>query len=216
MKKSKILASVTSAVLLTSMLVIPTHALSWRDGVQKNWSFTYAGGAGVASVSVSDTNHTVNTTMRRAIPWSPRPAPSCGGDSYTNVTTLPAQAKTGYEITGVLENGRAGNFTLTDDGIQFSFTRKGAEIAGISGKDVTFSIQTQAKEYELVYNEPTLGVIELGSCRTGEYIWQTAWKADATFVGWAFNGEKVDVVTEEMAAFGDAHNGAIYVTPIFK
>ena len=195
MKKSKILASVTSAVLLTSMLVIPTHALSWRDGVQKNWSFTYAGGAGVASVSVSDTNHTVNTTM-------------AAGDTVVT--------KTGYEITGVLENGRAGNFTLTDDGIQFSFTRKGAEIAGISGKDVTFSIQTQAKEYELVYNEPTLGVIELGSCRTGEYIWQTAWKADATFVGWAFNGEKVDVVTEEMAAFGDAHNGAIYVTPIFK
>lgn len=164
MKKSKILASVTSAVLLTSMLVIPTHALSWRDGVQKNWSFTYAGGAGVASVSVSDTNHTVNTTMAAGDTVVTKTGTIVWRDSYTNVTTFTAQAK----------------------------------------------------EYELVYNEPTLGVFELGSCRTGEYIWQTAWKADATFVGWAFNGEKVDVVTEEMAAFGDAHNGAIYVTPIFK
>lgn len=216
MKKSKILASVTSAVLLTSMLVIPTHALSWRDGVQKNWSFTYAGGAGVASVSVSDTNHTVNTTMAAGDTVVTKTGTIVWRDSYTNVTTFTAQAKTGYEITGVLENGRAGNFTLTDDGIQFSFTRKGAEIAGISGKDVTFSIQTQAKEYELVYDEPNVGEIELGSCRTGEYIWQTAWKADAIFVGWAFNGKKVDVVTEEMAAFGDAHKGAIYVTPIFE
>ena len=68
----------------------------------------------------------------------------------------------------------------------------------------------------MVYAEPNVGDIDVGCCSTGEYIWPTAYKHDATFVGWAFNGEKVDVVTEEMAAAGDANNGRIYVTPIFE
>lgn len=220
MKKSKILMGVTSAVVLTSMLAAPAYALSWKDGVQKSWNFTYAaGGAGVDSVSVSDTNDTVNTTMKVGDTVVSKTGTIAWRDSYTNVTTFTVDIKTGYEITGVLENGREGHFTPTDTGIQFSFIRKGAEIAGAAGKDVTFSIETQAKEYtlEYVYSEdPNVGNVPVGTCHTGEYIWQTAHKYGQTFVGWEFNGEKVDYVTEEMAAYGDAHNGVIYIDPIFE
>lgn len=215
MKKSKILAGITSAVVLTSMLVAPTYALSWKDGVQKSWSFTYAaGGAGIASVSVSDTNNTVDTTMNVGDTVVSKTGTIAWRDSYTNVTTFSVEAKTGYEITGVLENGRAGDFVAQDDGIQFSFTRKGAEIAGISGKDVTFSIQTQAKEYMLMYREPNVGDIEVGTCCTGQDIYYTV--GGKPFSGWTFNKQKVDVVTEDMAAFGDANNGVIYIEPIFS
>lgn len=218
MKKSKILMGVTSAVVLTSMLAAPAYALSWKDGVQKSWSFTYAGGAGVASVSVSDTNDTVNTTMNVGDTVVSKTGTIAWRDSYTNVTTFTVNAKTGYKITGVLENGREGDFTPTDTGIQFSFTRKGAEIVGAAGKDVTFSIETQANEYMLVYKDedPAVGDVEVGTCHTGEYIWQTVYKPGETFMGWAFNGEKVDYLTEEMAAYGDAHDGVIYITPIFE
>lgn len=216
MKKSKILVSVVSAVVLSSMLAAPTYALGWQDGALKSWNFTYAGGEGVASVNVSDTNNTVDTAMNVGDTVTSKTGTIVWRDSYTNVTTFTAEPKVGYEITGVLENGREGDFITTEDGVQFSFTRKGAEIAGASGKDVTFSIQTQAKEYMLVYAEPDVGDIDAGACRTGEYIWPTVYKPDYTFVGWAFNGEKVDVVTEEMAASGDANNGKIYVTPIFE
>lgn len=214
MKKSKILMGVTSAVVLTSMLAAPAYALSWKDGVQKSWSFTYAGGAGVASVSVSDTNDTVNTTMNVGDTVVSKTGTIAWRDSYTNVTTFTVNAKTGYEITGVLENGREGDFTPTGTGIQFSFTRKGAEIVGAAGKDVTFSIETQAKEYMLVYAEPDVGDVEVGTCHTGQDIYYTIGGKD--HVGWKFNGEKVDYVTEEMAAYGDAHNGKIYITPIFE
>lgn len=217
MKKSKILVSVAAAVMMATALAAPTYALGWQDGVLKSWSFTYAEGAGVASVNVSDTNNTVNTTMNVGDTVVSKTGTIAWRGSYTNVTTFTAEAKTGYEITGVLENGREGDFVSTENGIQFSFTRKGAEIAGISGKNVTFSIQTQGKEYQMVYAEPNVGEdIEIGTCRTGEYIWQTVYKPDVTFVGWAFQDEKVDVVTDEMAAFGDAHNGRIYVTPIYE
>lgn len=216
MKKSKILVSAAAAVMMATALAAPTYALGWQDGALKSWSFTYAEGADVASVSVSDTNNTVDTTMNVGDTVVSKTGTIVWRDSYTNVTTFTAEAKPGYEITGVLENGREGDFISTENGIQFSFTRKGAEIAGISGKDVTFSIQTQGKEYEMVYAEPDVGDVELGPCRTGEYVWQTIYKPEATFVGWAFNGEKVDVVTDEMAAFGDAHGGKIYITPIYE
>lgn len=213
MNKRKIVTSVTSAVVLASMLAAPASALNWMDGVQKSWSFTYAGGTGVASVSVSDTNDTVDTTMEVGDTVVSKTGTIAWRDSYTNVTTFTATAKTGYEITGVLENGREGDFTTTENGIEFSFTRKGAEIAGISGKDVTFSIQTQAKEYMLVYKEPNVGDVEVGALHTGEYIYYNIGGKD--HIGWAFNGKPVDVLTEEMAAYGDANNGIIYITPIF-
>lgn len=213
MKTKKILLNVASAIMMTSMLAAHTCALGWQDGVQKSWSFTYGDGVGVASVSVSDTNDTVDTTMNVGDTVFSKTGTIAWRDSYTNITTFTAEPKTGYEIIGVLENGREGDFVSTEDGIQFSFTRKGAEIAGLSGKDVTFSIKTQAKEYCLVYQEPAVGDIELGSCRTGEGIRYTI--GGRPFKGWAFEGELVTHVTEEMAAYGDAHNGTIHITPIF-
>ena len=38
MKKSKILVSAVSAVMLSSMLAAPTYALGWQDGALKSWN----------------------------------------------------------------------------------------------------------------------------------------------------------------------------------
>lgn len=223
MKTKKLLTGVAAAAVCVATfnpVTINAAGLSWKDGAQANYHFTYVDGdEGIESVEVADTNGTYKGEIGEGQTITTKTGTIVWRDSYTNKTTFTVDTKTGYKLVGLNgENVVTNDFKNSESGSDkytFTFTDKGAE-AWCFGKDVKFYLTTEKNVYSLktedgtVLTETKIGEIPVFS----EEIFEEEGKH---ITGYTINGihwEKGTPITEEMIL--NSKNDCLCIKPVYE
>lgn len=185
MKKTKLFTAAIAGILATSTMIIPAHALSWKDGVKASNSYTFAtAGEGISKVYAQDKNNTVNQTINTGETITSKNGTITWRDSYENVTAFYVAVEPGYQLTNVTVDGKNGNF----------YSAKEDQTVTLNsdlGKDNTYTV-TANENYDYVFYFSNAG--------------DEAWTSNHTF---AIETEKIEytITDAEGNTFGTAKIG---------